>query len=121
MKTFFIQFYLRIIQVLIGLLISMSVFSQDSLVQKESLYQKLINPDTTKVFRYIVLPAITYSPETRLGFGLGFIINWNSKKASPTTNASLGQSFFMYTQNKQIEWTSKYEIFTNEVMRGRIK
>lgn len=113
MKIFFIQFYLRIVQVFIGLLISMSVFSQDSLVQKESLYHKFINPDTTKAFRYKVLPAITYSPETRLGFGLGLIFNWNTKKASPTTNASLGQSFFMYTQNKQIEWTSKYEIFTN--------
>ncbi len=114
MKTFFIQFYLRIIQVFISLLFTLSVFSQDSLLQKESLFQRLIKTDTTKALRYKVLPVITYSPETRLGFGAGFIFNWNSKKASPSTNSSLAQSFFIYTQNDQIDWTSLFEIFSNE-------
>jgi outer membrane protein assembly factor BamA len=71
-------------------------------------------PDSTELFRFKLLPVINYSPETRLGFGGGLILNWDYKNASPGTNSSLLQSFFLYTQNKQIEWTNKFEIYTNE-------
>jgi outer membrane protein assembly factor BamA len=86
---------------------------QDSLRLKQSFFSKMFFPDSTQLIRYRVVPFVNYAPETRLGFGAGIIINWDYKDAAPKTNSSLAQSFLYYTQNNQIDWTSKFEIFTN--------
>lgn len=87
---------------------------EDSVQTRRNFFGRMLFPDTNQVLRYRILPVLTYSPETRIGLGAGFILNWDYKDAKPGTNSSLLQSFFIYTQNDQIDWTSLFEIFTNE-------
>jgi hypothetical protein len=114
MKLFFISGPLKSALIFLMIIVLHPAHSQDSLAHKRSLLKRMYFPDSTQVLRFKVLPVINYSPETRLGFGGGMIFNWDYKKATAGTNSSLLQSFFIYTQNKQIEWTNKFEIYTNE-------
>ncbi len=87
---------------------------KDSSATKGNFFQRMIVPDSTQLFRFKLLPILTYSPETRLGLGAGFVFYWDYATASPGTNSSLAQSFFYFTQNNQIDWTSILELYTNE-------
>lgn len=90
------------------------VIQQDITKNKDGFFQRMITPDSTQLFRYKLLPILTYSPETRLGLGAGFVFYWDYANASPGTNSSLAQSFLYFTQNNQIDWTSILELYTNE-------
>lgn len=114
MKSLFIIRIKKILFVSSFLLMASFSFSQDTLQHRSNFFTKMLFPDSTQLFRYRIVPVLNYSPETRVGFGAGFILNWDYKNAPPHTNSSLFQSFFMYTQNDQIDWTSKFHIFTNE-------
>lgn len=56
------------------------------------------------------LPVVYYSPETRLGFGVLLAINTNLAQDSLTTG-SYFQSSFIYTLNKQYEWSNNGRIY----------
>jgi len=90
------------------------VSQQDSVEKKDGFFQKMLSPDSTQLFRFKVLPILTYSPETSLGIGAGFVFNWDYATASASTNSSLAQSFFYYTLNDQIDWTTLFELYSNE-------
>lgn len=114
MKQFFIYRYFKILVLGIFLLFVNSMLSQDTLSHKQGFFSKMMHPDSTQTFRYKLVPVITYSPETNFGFGAGFIFNWDYKNATAGTNSSMAQSFFIYTLNKQMEWISIFEIYTND-------
>lgn len=111
---------------IILVIVSMTIISKNIIAQENDstslnangsnghFFQKMLYPDSTQLFRFKVLPILTYSPETSLGIGGGFVFNWDYKNASTETNSSLAQSFFYYTLNHQIDWTSLFELFTNE-------
>ena len=114
MKRFFIKGLLKSILLTVFLGIASSAYTQDSLSEKHSFMQRMFFPDSNQLFRYKLAPFFNYSPETRFGFGLGMVFNWDYKNAAEGTNSSLAQSFLYFTQNRQIDWTSVFEIFTNE-------
>lgn len=87
--------------------------AQDSVKTGQSFWQYFINPDSTQQFRVKFAPVIKLSPETSLGFGAAFIFNWDFKNVSAGTFSSIGRSTFYYTLNNQMDWTSYYEIYTN--------
>ena len=87
---------------------------QDGVESHRGFFSRMVYPDSNQTLRYKVLPILTYAPETRFGFGAGVILNWDDKDASEGTHSSLAQSFFFYTQNDQIDWSSLFEYFTNE-------
>ena len=95
-------------------MLSNTSISQDSLKTKQNFLSRMYFPDSTQTFRYRITPVLNYSPETRLGIGAGAILNWNYKNAKEGTNSSHFQSFLFFTQNNQIDWTSLYDIYTNE-------
>lgn len=114
MKPYFIYINIKILIISVFLSLASLSYSQDSLQYKSNFFTKMLFPDSTQLVRYRIVPVLNYSPETRLGFGAGAILNWDYKNAPEGTNSSWFQSFFMYTQNNQIDWTSKFQIFTNE-------
>lgn len=114
MSRIFMQNFNNIVLLTLSMLLSPHVMGQDSTDSKSGFFYKMFVPDSNQLFRYKVVPIITYSPETRLGLGGGFVFNWDYKDASPNTKSSLAQSFFYYTQNNQIDWVTLFDIFTNE-------
>ncbi len=69
-------------------------------------------PDSVslKKVRVTPLPVITYSPETKLGFGGLVAASFNLSIDSLTT-ASYAQSFFLYTTNKQYNFDNSFRIY----------
>jgi len=68
---------------------------------------------TEKKVKLIPLPAIFYTPETRLGFGalVSGVFNLGDKSTTRNSNA---QVLAAYTLNKQIILQSKHNIFSND-------
>jgi outer membrane protein assembly factor BamA len=64
----------------------------------------------SKKIRISPLPVVYYSPETRLGFGVLLALNTNLDDDSLTTG-SYFQSSFIYTLNKQYEWSNTGRIY----------
>jgi hypothetical protein len=93
--------------------LSAKLYAQDSLKTGQSLWQYYIAPDTSQKFRVKVIPILTLSPETSLGFGLSAFVNWDFENSSPGTSSSKGRSTFIYTLNNQFSWITYYDIFTN--------
>lgn len=95
----------------------LTLFTQASFAQKDSIKQGFIDyilfPDSTQLFRTKFAPILKFSPETSLGFGFAVIFNWDFKEVSQGTFGSIARSTFYYTLNKQFDWTTYYEIYTN--------
>jgi outer membrane protein assembly factor BamA len=63
-----------------------------------------------KNWRITPLPVVYYSPETRLGFGALLAANFKTSPDSITTGSYL-QSSYIYTINKQYEWSNTGRIY----------
>jgi len=72
----------------------------------------MLFPDSTQKIRAKVAPILKVSPETSLAFGATVILNWDFKNANANTFSSIGRSTFIYTFNKQLDWTSYFEVYT---------
>jgi hypothetical protein len=81
---------------------ALSAFGQDSLKQKK--------------WRFSPLPVVYYSPETRLGFGALVGANMNLGDPALTTTSYL-QSSFIYTLNKQYEWSNTGRLYSPDNKR----
>jgi outer membrane protein assembly factor BamA len=79
-----------------------NITAQDSLKQKK--------------WRFSPLPVVYYSPETRLGFGALIGANINLGDPSLTTTSYL-QSSFIYTLNKQYEWSNIGRLYSPDNKR----
>ena len=70
--------------------------------------------DTTATFKkYDLLPAISYSPETKLTLGVIGYRYLDLEKTGPTRMSNIN-FVAVYTTNNQIVAESEYDIFTNE-------
>jgi hypothetical protein len=85
-----------------GVLAVLFCHAQDSLKQKK--------------WRVSPLPVVYYSPETRLGFGALIGATINLGDASLTTTSYL-QSSFIYTLNKQYEWSNMGRLYSPDNRR----
>ena len=94
--------------------VSFGLIAQDLTDTKQSFLAYLFVPDSTHLFRTKLAPILYFSPETSLGFGLAFIFNWDFKNVSSKTHSSNGRTTFIYTLNYQYDWTTFYEMFTND-------
>ena len=63
-----------------------------------------------KRWRITPLPVVYYSPETRLGFGA--LASASVNLGDSTALTSYLQSSFIYTLNKQYEWSNIGRIYT---------
>lgn len=95
-------------------MVSFGLIAQDTTGAKQSFLGYLFVPDSTHLFRTKLAPILYFSPETSLGFGLAFIFNWDFKNVSSNTHSSNGRTTFIYTLNNQYDWTTFYELFTND-------
>ena len=69
----------------------------------------------------LILPIITFSPETSLRIGVTSIGLFRHKKADPSTHLSSFRSPISYTLNNQIKIRGSFDIFSNRndhVFRG---
>src|SRR5689334_10069382 len=79
--------------------ITLSAFAQDS-------------AEHVKKWRFSPLPVVYYSPETRLGFGALVSATVNLGGNDPLTTTSYFQSSFIYTLNKQFEFSNTGRIYS---------
>lgn len=70
----------------------------------------LLERNTTDV---LVLPIITYSPETSLRFGVTAIGLFKHKLADPSTHFSSFRTPVSYTLNNQVKVRASFDIFSN--------
>jgi hypothetical protein len=69
-------------------------------------------PDRKNRWRFSPLPVVYYSPETKFGFGVLLGANKTFGNDSLTTG-SYFQSSFIYTLNKQYEWSNLGRIYSS--------
>lgn len=70
----------------------------------------------------IPLPVLYYAPETKFGFGALASMTFKLGKNKEATRSSNLQTYFLYTQQGQMDGTARYTLFTNEekyVIQGR--
>ena len=96
------KFRIVLILLIVGISFSRIAFSQGADTDKQERKVKIIP-----------LPAIFYTPETRLGFGAltSFVFNLGDKT---TTRNSNFQVLAAYTLNKQIILQSKHNVFSRD-------
>lgn len=72
-------------------------------------------PDSSsqKRVRVIAFPVVSYSPETKFGFGGLAAANFNTSPDSLTT-ASYAQTFLLYTINRQYNIDQSFRMYTAE-------
>jgi hypothetical protein len=63
--------------------------------------------------RWTVIPAVTYSPETRLGLGIRAIRIFRPEEGSINRPSTLPITF-LYTLNKQMIFSTSLDLWTNE-------
>lgn len=86
-------------------------FSEDTIDIKESKHDMSM----------LILPIVTFSPETSLRFGVTSIGLFRHKKADPSTHLSSFRTPLSYTINGQIKIRGSFDIFSNyndHVFRG---
>lgn len=88
----------------VGVFIIIFLFSHSAVKSQDSLKRE-------KKVKLVPLPALFYTPETRLGFGalVSGVFNLGDKE---TTRNSNGQVLAAYTLNKQIIFQTKHNVFT---------
>jgi len=69
--------------------------------------------DTNRVNRYFVIPAVYYSPETRLAGGLSGLAAFKVNRKDTLTKFSQALLAAIYTQNDQVLLANVFQIFTN--------
>jgi outer membrane protein assembly factor BamA len=92
--------------------------SQDTVVQPVPIIEKLFNTadhvlDWVSGERWAFIPAVTYSPETRLGLGIRAIRIFRPEEGSINRPSTLPITF-LYTLNKQMVFSSSLDLWINE-------
>jgi hypothetical protein len=92
--------------------------AEDTVVQPVPVIEKLFNTadhlvDWLSGDRWTVIPAVTYSPETRLGLGIRAIRIFRPTEGSVNRPSTLPVTF-LYTLNKQLIFSTELDLWANE-------
>ena len=95
------------------LLVVNNVLAQSSPLPEDEPSQLVQDSVKSRNGTFLVLPIISYSPETSLRLGVISIYFFRGKKAPEGTQLSTVKLPLNYTLNNQIKVRMSYEIFTN--------
>lgn len=90
------------------------VLNGANLFAQKSIIKKLLSEgsDSTRSASFIPLPAISYSQETGLGFGIVSLYSFYSDRSDTVTRSSLISGVATYTMKKQSNLFIKTDIWT---------